>query len=793
MTYEEILALYVDYVKKKYNMAVIVFDGYGEGMTTKTLPIKKTYKGQSSHDDVAKAGEEALVCLYGGNLGVTLDQLRYRKFCEKVSTSFSCVLPQSLPPTENAAQFHSYRVFYQVQEWADRSADMNPADWEVDSFGPSTRASHTTLFKSNARARALGEQYLSRISAARAKVRRPQPGATRQTFPEAVRQVLMTLPSGGCATFVGVCNITNIYRSSDGSCNNLANPTWGMSDTPRRRYLTPQYDDVPDWSAPLSTPDDKTPKLKFISNMLVQWGQFLVFDITSTPVRSGAEDRPLTCCSEDVPFMLKGILDPSLRDGCFPISIPRGDRFFSRRCMNFPRSIQIDNTKCTGVPAEQINQQTAYIDASQVYGPTAEETAQLRTMVDGLVQAATTDNQAGMQQISLQHVYSSLMFTRRSTHINPHWSDETLFQETRRIVIAISQKITYNHYLPLLLNKYALDKYRLTSPKSGYYDVYSSSTDAGIVNAFSTAAMRFGHSSLRSVFSRLRPDFSLKAQDRLFQMLTNTAPISSRTGLAVNEYLRGNLVDRSSQVDRFISRDLTDKLFILNGSSLDLAAVNIQRGRDHGLPGYTAYRELCGLSGVFSFRPAVGGLIDHDPHTARLLQSVYRHPNDIDLFTGGVSEKPIPGSLVGPVFTCLLGSQFSALKRGDRFWYELSEAVTRFTPAQLAEIRKVTLSRVLCDNTNTLHVQRDAFRVQSKAVPRLDLTMWTEQQPRWSNWSAESLCTSGSKFQFRRRSKCLDFEYIMSKTTPPQGGPASPQLLGIATSGSFSHETGNPV
>ncbi|XP_067656762.1 peroxidase-like [Haliotis asinina] len=681
-----------------------------------------------------------------------------------------------------------------------REIDRQFALTEVDSFGPSTQASHTTLFKSNAKARALGEQFLSRLSAARKEARRQRPGATRRTFPEVVKQVLMTLPGGGCAKFAGVCDISNIYRSADGSCNNLANPAWGMSDTPRRRYLSPRYGDgissprtrgfrghpLPSArlvSTIVHTPDNNIPKLKFISNILVQWGQYVVFDITSTPVRSGAEDRPLTCCPEDVPVMLRGILDPSLRDGCFSIRIPRGDRFFRRKCMNFPRSIQIDNTKCAGVPAEQINQQTSYIDASQVYGPTAEETAQLRTMVDGLVQAATTDNQAGQEPVNALTSLISLRIVFRREHnriarslkkLNPHWSDETLFQESRRIVIAISQKITYNNYLPLVLNKHAIDKYRLTSPKSGYYDVYDSSTDPGIVNAFSTAAMRFGHSMLRTVFTRLRPDFSVKAQDRLFQMLTNTAPISSRTGVAVNEYLRGNLVDRASQSDRYLSRDLTDKLFIMNGSSLDLAAVNIQRGRDHGLPGYTAYRELCGLPAVYNFRPAVGGLIDHDPHTARLLEAVYKHPYDIDLFTGGVSEKPVPGSLVGPLFTCLLGSQFSALKRGDRFWYELSDAVTRFTPAQLAEIRKVTLSRVLCDNTNTFHIQRDAFRVQSPAnpvvpcysVPRLDLTMWTEQQPRWSDWSAPSLCTSGSKFQIQRR-VCM----------PKNGGCVGPQEI----------------
>ena len=48
----------------------------------------------------------------------------------------------------------------------------------------------------------------------------------------------------------------------------------------------------------------------------------------------------------------------------------------------------------------------------------------------------------------------------------------------------------------------------------------------------------------------------------------------------------------------------------------------------------------------------------------------FQHVGDIDLFIGGLSERPLSGAVVGPTFGCLLGQQFQILKKGDRFWYE---------------------------------------------------------------------------------------------------------------------------
>ena len=55
-----------------------------------------------------------------------------------------------------------------------------------------------------------------------------------------------------------------------------------------------------------------------------------------------------------------------------------------------------------------------------------------------------------------------------------------------------------------------------------------------------------------------------------------------------------------------------------------------------------------------------------DGNTVSALHGVYDHVDDIDLFTGGLAERPVVGGLVGPTFACIIGQQFLNLRKGDR-------------------------------------------------------------------------------------------------------------------------------
>jgi len=93
----------------------------------------------------------------------------------------------------------------------------------------------------------------------------------------------------------------------------------------------------------------------------------------------------------------------------------------------------------------------------------------------------------------------------------------------------------------------------------------------------------------------------------------------------------------------------------------------VQRGRDHGLPGYNHYRKICGLPALTSFRD----LDQYMPEgSAATFSKIYRHVDDIDLFIGGVHETPLPDAVIGPTFGCIVAEQSRRSKVGDRFWYE---------------------------------------------------------------------------------------------------------------------------
>lgn len=200
----------------------------------------------------------------------------------------------------------------------------------------------------------------------------------------------------------------------------------------------------------------------------------------------------------------------------------------------------------------------------------------------------------------------------------------------------------------------------------------------------------------------------------------------------VDPILRGlyTMPAKLKRPTQMVNSELTEHLFsAAHAVSLDLAAMNIQRGRDHALGTYMQYRKFCNLTTASTFE----GLVDiSDASVRQKLQELYGNPENIDLFVGGILEDQISGARVGPLFRCILIDQFQRLRDGDRFWYENAGI---FKPEQLAQIKQASLARVLCDNgDNITRITEDIFTLPSlqggykecKAIPMISLRTWTD-------------------------------------------------------------------
>ena len=301
--------------------------------------------------------------------------------------------------------------------------------------------------------------------------------------------------------------------------------------------------------------------------------------------------------------------------------------------------------------------------------------------------------------------------------LNPLWKDDLLHRTARKINSAMWQHIVYNEYVPLLADLPA-------------FMGYNNSVDPSISNSFSTAAFRYGHSLVPNEFPQLDKGFNAANDPITLQNAFFNRGIINVHGIEPTMF--GLVANTSNNVDDGFAHSIARKLFVAVGSDdyLDLTALNIQRGRDHGLPGYNTYRRACGLA------QATWDNINTIMVTgaATKFQSIYQSPDDIDIFAGGISERHMDKLEVGPTFNCILSKQFEALRDGDRYYYENPSV---FTSAQLNSIKKVTMSTILCNNLKGIvSIQPNAFRTPEyqgsntrkvcDSIPKLDLTPWKE-------------------------------------------------------------------
>ncbi|KAJ8984680.1 hypothetical protein NQ317_015772 [Molorchus minor] len=575
------------------------------------------------------------------------------------------------------------------------------------------------------------------------------------------------------------------YRTADGSCNNLRDPWKGSAMLPMHRFLPPAYDDgiqsvrrsvfgtllpsARDISSRIHP--DKNHEIPTVTLIFVQWGQFIDHDVTSAVKSRSFGGSVPRCCDKGG----KGMLPPELlHPSCLPIEVPKDDWFLSRfgvRCMEFIRSAPSTRIDCDLGWREQINQVTPYIDASTIYGSDIETSHAVRTLKNGkLIYGRPRDQplrppdppegelcragvitedcfQPGDGRLAEQpaltafHTVWIRFHNRMATvlsRLNAHWSDEKIFQETRKIVYSVIQHITYREFLPIVVGPEVMELFELNLVQRGYYEGYKRKVNPAIANSFSSAAYRFGHSMVQNSYLRTdhkhRPLFN---NVTLHEELNNIENIWSFGSL--DRLLLGLANQPSQRRDEFICDELSNHLFQSPDApfGMDLTAINIQRGRDHGIPSYTAWRQPCGLSAIKNWKDLERIF---NARSVANFRSLYKHVDDIDLFSGGLAEKPVRGGVVGPTFACIIAQQFSNLRKGDRFWYENGGFESSFTPAQLQQIKRTSFAHIICQTSSEIEtiqpfvflspddVRNVRLPCDSPELNNFDLAPWTERE-----------------------------------------------------------------
>ena len=509
-------------------------------------------------------------------------------------------------------------------------------------------------------------------------------------------------------------------RTIDGTNNNLRNTELGAADTQLLTTTTVEYSDG------ISEPaGEDRPSAREISNVIAAqeteatndreltditwlWGQFIDHDIDLTESGEDAES--------------------------FDIEVPEGDIFFDptgtgTATISLTRSaFDADTGTSEDNPRVQINEITSYLDGSVIYGSDQERADELRTFEGGLLKTSDGDllpfNEAGLDNAGgtsdtlflagdvranenaaltamhtiwvREHNYQAEKLAER----NPDLSDQQLYDRAKAIVTAELQSITYNEFLPALLGEGVIDDY------SGY----SGTVDPSIANVFSTAAYRFGHSMLPTELLRLNEDGTVAEEGNLSLQNAFFAPDEiSENG--VESILFGATSQLANEIDNQVVDDIRNFLFGAPGSGgFDLASLNIQRGRDHGLADYNQVREDYGLDPVTEFSD-----ISSDPDVAAKLEQLYGTVDNIDVWVGGLAEDHVDGGSLGELFTTVVADQFERIRDGDRFWYQ-----RMFSQGAVRQIENTSLSDVIARNSDIDELRENIFFSEDAADQLVD-------------------------------------------------------------------------
>lgn len=514
-----------------------------------------------------------------------------------------------------------------------------------------------------------------------------------------------------------------IYRSIDGACNNLLDDNTQYFGQAKRQFLRefPAYYSSEDIFNGIAFPNRPNPRAVSnaifnqttatgndanLSSFVFTWAQFLDHDITFS---KGARTEPAN------------------------ITLPPDEPDFTTDLL-FNRSAIFPGTGVFN-PRNQENELTAWIDGSQIYGSDIARANWLRTFnngklktsrgnllpfntlngeKDGIIDpnAPEMDNLdngqaphfvAGDVRASEQPGLTTLhiLFVREHNRIceellvRGYQDDEVIYQEARKQVGALIQVITYEQFLPALGVE--------LSPYFGY----NNQINPDISNIFATAAYRIGHTMVTSELLLLNDDCSVARNPlQLEQAFFNSQWIEQ---LGIDPFLKGLANQQQEAIDAKVVDGLRNFLFALpqlpGTFGMDLAAINIQRGRDHGLPDYSTARRFFTGQSIDSFSQ-----INSEGTIAQDLATIYRNDLEkIDLWVGLLAEEHLPNSNIGITMHEILRTQFERIRDGDYYYFEHDPF---FTAPEVQRLKNTTLSAIIERNTNLTKLANDVFHTE---------------------------------------------------------------------------------
>lgn len=447
------------------------------------------------------------------------------------------------------------------------------------------------------------------------------------------------------------------HYSIDGSNNNLQFLDWGKRETARIRFLpnaSGYYDAAS--GIPRDEENSQLPSARRImeqvfsqavpktdkgsNHLLLEFGHFMVQDTIGRTLMNETEDFPMPCDGEVQDVVFCPVTGKSY-------SIP------------FSRS---QHTNANAFARASVNGETAFLDMSNLYGNTPEVQAEVRSFKDGKIDL----DELGLPPIIDKYNSSPGVFAVYCIFLRYHnvladefkkenasLSDEELFQMARHRNIAIYQFNAEEKYIPTLLGT-----------KLDEFTEYNPNVDPSIDEFFAAASFRYAHSSFSGLVRMLDANFDPIAADPLIlrdvfrQASPNNVPLVIRRHGGIEVFLRGLTITNAKAMDSSFVKDMN---YFTEATSL----LDVQRGRDLGLPSYNDAREAFGLSRVASFEELTG--YDYT-EVATALKHLYNGDIDkVDAYVGALVEEA--DEELGPLFTLSIKNQFERLRDGDRLWY----------------------------------------------------------------------------------------------------------------------------